>query len=454
MSISKAARLTRSVALVAALAVGTSVFAQVGQDDSAPAAQTDQSGLNIPSDVQLFGSLDPNVRKPTAIVNGTVITGTDVDQPVALIESANNIHMTGDDLNRLKLQVLRGLIDETLEVQEAKANEITVTPQEIQNGFARVASRFKMTPPQLRAYLTKIGSSERSLDGQIEAEIAWQHYLSRQVEPFVNVGDQEVNAILDRLKAEKGSEEYHLKEIYMSASPDRAAQVEANMRQLMQEIQKGTHPFEYYAQFSEASTRSVGGDLSWVQLSTLPPSLAQAAQQMQIGQIAGPIEVPGGFSVLYLVDKRTVGTPDPRDAVLSLKQLTVSFPKDITQDQFKAQTAAFAKATQAIRGCGDVDKVAKELNADVVNNDSVVARQLPPQLQDIMLKLQVGQATPPFGSVDQGVRALVLCGRDDPPSDTLPGADQVQGQLEQQRVNLRAEQKLRDLRRDAIIEYR
>lgn len=107
-----------------------------------------------------------------------------------------------------------------------------------------------------------------------------------------------------------------------------------------------------------------------------------------------------------------------------------------------------------MRGCGSVEKVAATVNAEVVDNDTVRVRDLPPALQDIMLKLQVGQATPPFGSAAEGVRALVLCGIDAPPAGTLPRADQVQGQLEQQRVNLRAQQKLRDLRRDAVIEYR
>ncbi len=71
-----------------------------------------------------------------------------------------------------------------------------------------------------------------------------------------------------------------------------------------------------------------------------------------------------------------------------------------------------------------------------------------------MLQLQIGQATPPFGSAESGVRALVLCGRDDPQSGQLPSSDQIQNQLQQQRVNLRAQQKLRDLRRDAVVEYR
>ena len=41
-----------------------------------------------------------------------------------------------------------------------------------------------------------------------------------------------------------------------------------------------------------------------------------------------------------------------------------------------------------------------------------------------------------------------------PASGELPKASAIQGQLEQQRVNLRAQGKLRDLRRDAVIEYR
>jgi peptidyl-prolyl cis-trans isomerase SurA len=84
----------------------------------------------------------------------------------------------------------------------------------------------------------------------------------------------------------------------------------------------------------------------------------------------------------------------------------------------------------------------------------VRVRDLPAPLQKIMLELQVGQSTPPFGSVQEGIRALVLCGRDEAREGAVPTAEQIQGQMEQQRVNRRADQMLRDLRRDAIIEYR
>ena len=439
-------------AMLALGAMATSLPAQTVNDNSAPSV-----GLDIPANMQIFGKVDPNIRKPTAIVNDAVITGTDVDQRVNLIVSVNQLQVGPEEHDRLRLQILRSLIDETLQIQQAKSDDIKVTADELDQSYARVAGNFRKTPAEMRAYLRSIGSSERSLKRQIEAERAWQRYLRRRVEPQVNVSDEEVAGIIKRLEAAKGTSEYHLKEIYLAAGPDRAQQVFANMRQMIQSIEKGEKPFEYYAQFSDASTRSTQGDLDWVsssQLGYLPDSLSKAAQSMNVGEVVGPIEVPGGFSILYLVDKRQVLTADPRDAKLTLKQLTVHFPAGMTEAMAGQRVAELEKMTRSMQGCGGAAKVAADINAEVVDNDSVLIRQLPPKLQDLVVKMQVGESTPWFGSPADGVRTLVLCGRDDPQAGVAPQAEQVQTQMEQQRVSLRAQAVLRDLRRDAVIEYR
>lgn len=444
----------RTTAGVALLAMAAAGMAQTVQDNSVP-----ETGLDIPANLQIFGKLDPNIRKPTAIVNETVITGTDVDHRMALIALFNNVpvaRITGEERDRLRLQILRQLIDETLQLQEAKTAEVVVTPAEMNQALARTAQQsFKTTPDKLPAMLTAAGSSDRSLRREVEAELSWQRYLRRRVEPFVNVGDQEVKGILDRLKAAQGTQEYNIKEIFLTATPANEQQVFARARTIIQELGKGQQPFEVLArQYTETSLRGQGGDLGWVRAAVLPPELAQAAQEMQVGQVAGPIQTSGGFSILYLTDKRQVLTADPRDAKLSLKQMTIKFPPGLSQAEATARAATFANGLKQLQGCGTADKVGAALGAEVVDNDSVVVRQLPPQLQEIVLKLQIGQATPPFGSPDEGVRALVLCGRDDARTAQLPQASQVQNQLEQTRVNLRAQQKLRDLRRDAVIDYR
>jgi peptidyl-prolyl cis-trans isomerase SurA len=240
----------------------------------------------------------------------------------------------------------------------------------------------------------------------------------------------------------------------MNATPDRAQEVHAGMQKMIQQMREGA-PFDYLAKtYSEASTKSVGGDLGWVRPAMLPDELARAAQEMQPGQVAGPIQLSTGFSILYLAEKRKVLTADPRDAKLSLRQVAINFPKGTTEAQATARAGEFATATRAIKGCGDVANVAQAQHAEVIDRDGIAIKELPPALQNMIMPLQVGQVTQPFGSVEDGVRVLVLCGRDEPKDSYDPSIEQVQNQLEEQRTNLRAQRMLRDLRRDALVEYR
>ena len=431
-----------------AATVSSIVSAQtVGDDEAVPA-----TNLNLPSTLTTFGKVEPTLRKATAIVNGEIITGTDVDQRLALIILANGGKVADEERDRLRVQVLRNLIDETLEIQEAKANKVEVDAAEVDRTYARVAQNFRRTPEQMSEYLRSVGSSDHSIRRQIEAEAAWNRVLRRKVE--VNISDAEVNGIIERLKAARGTSEYRVSELYLSATPENAPEVFANGRKIIDQIRQGGSFAAYARQFSEASTAVQGGDLGWVRAAQLPDELAKAVQEIQIGQIVGPIEVPGGFSILYLTDTRKVLTADPRDAVLALRQMGLNFPEGMSSAEAQAKASAFAKATQTMGGCGKVDETAAAVGAEVVDNDQVRVRDLPPQLQEMLLNLQIGQATPPFGSQKEGVRVLVLCGRDDPQVSTDPSFDQIMAQLEEERVGRRAQRYLRDLRRDAVIDYR
>jgi peptidyl-prolyl cis-trans isomerase SurA len=446
-------KLSRGKILMVALAGTIAVSAPlIGQ--TVESSEDLTAGLNIPKDITVFGKRDPNVRTATAIVNGTIITQTDVDQRFALVMAANSGRVDESERERLRLQVLRNLIDETLQIQEAAAQKIEVSKEEIEQTYQRVAANFKKTPKQFAEFLRAQGGSEASLKRQIEGEQAWRRVLSRRVEPFVAVSDDEVNAIIARLNATKGANEYHVGEIFLSATPTTSNEASANAERIVDQIRNGASFPAYARQFSEASTAAVGGDLGWVRAEQLPEQLAAVVTKLNPGQISPPIPVPGGYSIITLVDKRQVLGSDPRDAVLALKQLSVNFKPGITPAEAKPKVESFAKAVQSIQGCGTANDVAATVGAEVVTNDAMRIRDLPPQLQELMLNLQVGQATPAFGSLSDGIRALVLCGRDDPPPPSGPSFEQIQSQIEQERVNRRAQRYLRDLRRDAVIEYR
>jgi peptidyl-prolyl cis-trans isomerase SurA len=410
--------------------------------------------LDIPSNIQFVGKQDPGIRKATAIVNGEIITGTDVDQRTALVVASNpDARPSAEELERIRAQVLRNLIDETLEIQEAARQDITIADSDVDAYIARIAGNFHRTPEAFTAYLHSIGSSDRSLKRQIHAELAWQRLRRRVIDPFVNVGEDEVQRVIERLNASRGTAEYHVAEIFMSATPETLTQVRANAANIVQQIRGGANFQAYARQFSEASTAATGGDLGWVRAEQLPDELAGVIQQMPVGAISEPIPVPGGVSIIALADKRQILVADPRDAVLSLMQLSITLPAGTTRAQAETRGQQMAAATQSMGGCGHAQATAQTLGGEVVVNDQVPLRQLPMPLQQMLLGLSVGQVTQPFGTPER-LSVLVMCGRDDPPAATAPSADDIMNRIEAERAERRAQRLLRDLRRDAVIDYR
>jgi peptidyl-prolyl cis-trans isomerase SurA len=442
-----------SALVVLGLAAATAAVAQTaGQPAPNPPASS-VSALRLPQNPQVFGASLPSVIKATAIVNGEVITQTDVDQRLALLATTNEGEIPADKLDELRQQVLRNLIDESLQIQAARAEEITISARDIDRAITRVSENNKQTPDQLDAYLRSRGSSIKTLRRQIEGELAWDRLQRAKIENSVSVGEDEVKAVIDRLNASKGAREYRVGEIYLANTSANGAETVAKASQILEALRGGGSFVAYARQYSEASTAAVGGDLGWVRPEQLPQPIAAALQQMAPGQVSEPIRVPGGVSLIAVQDTRNILVADPRSAVLSLKQVSITFPPGTPRANVESLVDRFAKAAQNVGGCGGAEKIAADFNGEVVQSDDVKLRDLPPALQEIMLPMQVGQATRPFGSIEEGIRTLVICGRDET-DPTMPSYDQVYAQLNEERMNSRSRRFLRDLRRDAVIEFR
>ncbi len=412
-----------------------------------------EATLEIPGGTLLYKPNDPNVRRATAVVNGEIITGTDIDQRIMLLTQGDLATVPAEQREQLRIEILGQLVDETLRIQEAEANEITVANAEIEEYIGRVAQQnFKRSVPETEKYLTEIGSSIASLRKQVKAEISWNRVLGRNVTPFINVSDDEVIAEQNKLSANKGKIEYRIGEIFLRADDSNREQVYETARKLLEQLRQGA-PFPDMArQFSEASTAAAGGDLGFVKLNVLPQAIATAALEMSQNEIV-VVPVQGGVSLVLLIDKRQIGMSDPRDSTLELKQIAIDFPKGTTEAQAGPLVKRFAEETQKINGCGAADSVAKSLGAEVVNRDGIRIGDLPGPLQQVMLGLNVGQSTPPYGSLEDGVRVFVLCGRNAPKEVAQKSFEQIQSEIEDERVERRAQLYMRSIRRDAIIDY-
>ncbi len=232
------ARLCCAAAGLAILA-GTAAYAQQDTDQAPAPATSSTSSLRLPDNPELFGTAIPAVVKATAIVNGEVITQTDIDQRLALLAIANGGQIPAGEVENLRQQILRNLIDESLQIQAAKTEKIEVKASDIDRTVTRVAGNVKQSPDQLANYLEANHSSIKSLRRQIEAEIAWQRLQRAKIESGISVGDDEVKAVLDRMNASKGTEEYRVGEIFLSSNAGNQAQVAANAGRIIDQLKGG-----------------------------------------------------------------------------------------------------------------------------------------------------------------------------------------------------------------------
>ena len=440
--------LSAMAALLAATPIAQAAAQTVGDTAAVP-----DIGLNVPQNAQLLTTGPRNIYKPSAIVNGEIITMTDVDQRIAMLKMFNGSEIPPEQMGQLRQEIFQNLVDEKLKVQEARTKDMAVPDTEVEAQYNRIAVSMKISPKELTDRLRAAGSSPESVRSQIRGEFAWERLLGRNVEPFTNVSEDEVQSILTRLTATRGTEEYRVGEIYFNASPQNENQVFENAKRVLDEIQSTGNFAEIASRVSEASTKSVGGDLGWTKLSALPESMSDALLTMQSGQIVGPMPVPGGFSILFLIDKRKVLTADARDTKLSLKQISLDFKAGTSEAQATELTSNFINTINRMAGCGAADATAASLGATVKTQDALPMRSLPPQVQTEIAKLQVGQATGAFGSPTEGVSVLVLCGREVPNEVALPKSEDIEESIRNEKVEKRSLRYLRDLRRDAIIEF-
>ncbi|WP_343347085.1 peptidylprolyl isomerase [Sphingomicrobium sp. XHP0239] len=439
------------------LTMMTAALAGLGAMSLSGAAQAQDfnsaSGLRLPENIQLFGDTLPSVVKATAIVNGEIITQTDIDQRVALSLIGSDATIGEEDLRRLQQQALRNLIDETLQTQAAIAEEIELPQADIDRSVQRVAENANVSVPELLVLLEQSGSSKRSLDRQIRGELAWYRLQDKKIASGISVGDDEIDAVIEKMEANKGQVEYRVGEIFLSSTPATDDQVRANAEQIIELLRQGVDFRAIARQYSEASHAAVGGLLGWVRPEDLPAELGTALTNMEVGAVTIPIKIPGGYSIMTLSDKRTILAADPRDAVLSLKQVSIPMQADMPEAQIQALLDRFADAAAANQGCGGAERLASDFGGRVVSQDGIVIRDLPPALQAMMADMQIGQATRPFGAVDDAVSTLVICGREDARVN-MPSRREIENQKVDERVAMRARRYLRDLRRDAIIDFR
>lgn len=429
--------------------------ALIGGAGSASAQLSSQ--LTSPMSSQLPGqSLGQQTAVPAisiaAVVNDEIVTVREVQNRMAMFIATARIENTPEIQRRLIPQVIDSLIDERLKMQEARRLEITVTTEEVRNSVNQIEDRNGMARGTLRAMMEERGIDMDTLYAQIEADNVWIRVAQEHLARDVIVTDAEVKSVIDRLRANQGKPEYLLSEIVLPVSftlPDQAARELGN--RLVEQIRGGA-PFQAAAQqFSQSATAAVGGDLGWVIQGDLEGDLARVVPNMQPDQVSNPVRVGDAYRIIALRGKRASGQPDPQAAVISMSQIYLPTlgGRALPPNELEAWAGRIqSEATD----CNAMNKLATEIHTPGSGPiPPVYVGALPENVRNAVIDLPENKVSDVI-TVGGARLYTMVCQRR---ADTgVPSENQVHSMLENNKLNNIARQKLRDLRRQAIIDVR
>ena len=384
--------------------------------------------------------------RPAAVVNDEVISILDLSMRLRIAIVASGLPDSQETRNRLSGAVLRNLIDERLQMQEAKRLEIEVPQEAIDEALAEVARRNDMQPQQFVEMLRRNGILPSSLLEQLRSQIAWSRVVNTRLRPDVDISALDIDAEIERMKANAGQPERRVAEIFLAVDDSSdEAQVRGNAERLMQQLQEGANFSALAQQFSQAPTSSVGGDLGWTQKGDLPEEIEQVLSDMEPGTVRGPIRTLGGFYIVALLDRRTADFGGKE--VWNIRR--VVFPVGAGDDA-EAIRADAQNISEQIENCADAGTIAEELGVGAqADLGEIAVDRLPPNVQEALQGLPEQQASAPV-EVSGGFSVFVVCER------TADGVDrrEIEQELERERLELLARRYMRDLRRQANVDIR
>jgi len=411
------------------------------------------SGLVLPTSQTANAA---NVQRIAAVVNDEVISAYDVDQRVLLVLATSGIEPKEEIVNRIREQVLRTLIDEKLQMQEASNADLKISEEQVDAAVTRLARQNNLTVEQIYQVLAQSGINRNTLRDQLRAELAWRELVGQRFGPRVSISEAEIDSVLERIAASKDRPEFLVAEIFLSVdNPADEAQVREDAENLIEQMVSGGANFQGIAQqFSQAASAATGGDIGWVSEAQLQPELVQVLTNLQPGQITvDPVRTVSGFYVLLLRDKRIAGEGDPLKITLSMEQIVVPVSGRDSEAEQRRKLQKAASLVESPPKCGEIkDLVKSDRDLRGANLGTVRVEDLTPAFQRAVKGRLPGQVSQPIPS-PAGLHILFICDRV-AAQEGLPSREAIEDQLYSQELSMMARRYLRDLRRDATIDQR
>lgn len=377
-------------------------------------------------------------------MNDEVISRYDVNQRVRLILVTSGIPATEENVKRIEEQAIKALIDEKIQIQEAIKLEVPDSPDEINLMLDNIARGNQTTAEGILESITSQGVNSETLLNQIKSELLWNKIVRGRFGSYINISDEEVNIIYDRTIQNINNSQYDISEIFIGFEDESEEKEAKELTERLTEQLKNEIAFEPVAQqFSQAPSSGQGGFIGWVSEGQLDPDIISNIKNLEIGSVSNPIKTVNGYYIIKLNGKSEEGGKNPMKNQYDL--ISVSFN---IEDKIMAQDFS-----DNFISCKRLDGLLENYNQKEVNViGKRILQELPQELHKELLEKNAGNTLSPRFS-EENIDIILICDRKDDIGIQV-NRDVIEDNIYSQKMGMMSRRHLRDLRRDAVIEYR
>ena len=245
------------------------------------------------------------------MVNGEPITNYDIEQ-----RSKLTFLTTHKPASRQ--QVIDELIDEKVKIKEGKKFGVDPTASDVDQSYAAMSTRMRITPEQLTKSLEVQGIRSDTLKARIKAEMVWTSLIRGRYKESLQVGEKDVAAAVQVNGDEKQqieAFEYKMQPVVLIVPRGSApAAIEARQKEaeaLRSRVQTCADANAFFKSMQNAAIRETITKTS----ADIPGVLREVLDKTPIGHLTPPEVTKQGVEMVALCAKKptTVDTPKKRE---------------------------------------------------------------------------------------------------------------------------------------------
>jgi peptidyl-prolyl cis-trans isomerase SurA len=261
--------------------------------------------------VCLAGAPSAHAQAVVVMVNGDPITTFDIEQRTKLIVLTNHTTPSRQD-------VIQQLIDDKLKVKEAKKFSVDLSQSDVDETYAQMGSRMRMSPDQLSKVLEAQGIRPETLKARLKADTSWSALVRGRFKQSLMVGEKDVQSVAgsDKQPQQTESYEYRLRPVVLfvarGSAPALIEQRKKEADALRERIQSCDEASSTFPSLRESAIR----DLIVKTSADIPSNFRDLLDKTAIGHLTPPEVTKQGIEMVALCDRRvtTADTPAKREA--------------------------------------------------------------------------------------------------------------------------------------------